>query len=230
MKTMAAGTTSDADDDIFPLTPNSKSSSFVVNDGVGPQTLHYPESERGDLPHRRTTSFEDQCLFERLSGRSVDVNDTSEAISEKVGIVSNTSISSDDVRHIQVKDAYTNTLQGLSPASFQCAIHYMEAVRERHRMLYYAACWEVSEHARREALARSMREDSKKDYMKAEQEVRFLLEILGQRVALTRHPVANCSAEVRDNSRTSVRRTDAVLFILNGAKEMRPAENWCVLL
>ncbi|KAG1820001.1 hypothetical protein DFJ58DRAFT_739364 [Suillus subalutaceus] len=179
----AAGTTSDADDDIFPLTPNSKGSSFVTNNGAGLQTLHCPESECGDPPHRRSTSFEDQYLFERLSGRSVDSNDRSETISERA------------------KAAYMNTLQQLSPTSFQCVIHYLEAVRERHRMLYHAACWEVSECARWEALARSMHEDLKKDYVNAEQEVRFLLEILGQRMALTHHPVANCSAEVHTTAR-----------------------------
>jgi hypothetical protein len=107
MKTTAANTTSDADD-AFPLTPNSKSSLHIAGKGVGwqnpgyspeskrdsiahspsngaePQTPSYPaESEHSDLPHRRTTSFEDQWLFDRFSGRSVDLN-ASESVSKRV--------------------------------------------------------------------------------------------------------------------------------------------------
>ncbi|KAG1723493.1 hypothetical protein EDB19DRAFT_1916053 [Suillus lakei] len=233
----AVNTTSDADDDIFPLTPNSKSSFCVANNGAGlhnpgcspesehddfvanslssgagPQTLSCPpESKHGDLLHCRTTSFEDQWLFDRLSGRSVDFS-TSEVISEKV------------------KDVYIDTLQELSTTSFQYVIHYLEAIHEHHRMLYHTACWEVSEHARQEALAHSMCEDSKQDYLKAEQEVQFLLEILGRCLALSAHPIVNYSTKFCDNSRTSVRRTEAVLIILNGAREMHPADNWYVLL
>ncbi|KAG1842911.1 hypothetical protein C8R48DRAFT_678862 [Suillus tomentosus] len=186
---------------MFPPTPNSKLSFHVANNGAasGPQTRSC-SPENSDLPHRWTASFEDQCLFDRLSGWSVDFNDTSETISERV------------------KEAYMSILQNLSLNTFQCVIHYLEAVRERHRMIYHAACWEVSEHARRQALACAMREDSKRDFLKAEQEVRFLMEILGQRVALSHQPVAKYSAGVRDHSRTSVDRADAVLVILNGAK------------
>lgn len=121
-------------------------------------------------------------------------------------------------------------LQNLSLGSFKCVIHYLEAVRERHRMLYHAACWEVSEHARREALARAMSEDSKRNYLDAQQEVQFLLDMLGRRLALSHQPVANISAQVRDNSMASVRRTDAVLVIVNDANGMRPGDQWCVLL
>ncbi|KAG1723298.1 uncharacterized protein EDB91DRAFT_1087844 [Suillus paluster] len=186
LKIIAAHTTSD--DEMFPPTPNSKISFHIANNGTGLQTLSCSlESKYGDLPHRRTASFEDQCLFDRLSGWSVDFNDTSEAISKSVGIVSNMSLSSDN----------------LSLSSFQCVVHYLEAVHERHRMLYHATCWEVSEHERREALAHVMREDSKRDYLKAEQEVQFLLDILGQCVALSHQPVANFSAQVCNHSKTS---------------------------
>jgi hypothetical protein len=122
-----------------------------------------------------------------------------------------------------------STLQDLSSTSFQCVIQYLEAVRERHRMLYHAACWEVSEHARREALARSMREDSKTNFLKAEQEVRFLLELFSHRLNVSGHPAAQYSAEFRDKNRASIRRADAVLALLNGAKEIRTANNWYVL-
>lgn len=229
----AANPASDADDDACPLTPtNSKSSlHFAIkgaglrNPGYSPESKHddsvahsppngaepqipsYPaESEHGDLPDCRTTSFEDQRLFDRLSGRSVDLN-ASETVSQTA------------------KDAYMSTLQNLSLASFQCVIQYVEAVRERHRMLYHAACWEVSEHARRQALARSMREDSKTNFLKAEQEVRFLLELLCHRLNSSGHPAAQYSAEFRDENRASIHRADAVLGILNGAKEIHTANN-----
>ncbi|KAG1750698.1 hypothetical protein EDB19DRAFT_1904110 [Suillus lakei] len=210
--TGSANTTSDADDDIFPLTPNSKSSFCVANDGAGPHNPGCsPESEHDNFV---ANSLSNGAGLQTLScppksehGRSVNFS-TSEVISKKV------------------KDAYMGTLQELSTTtSFKYIIHYLEAIRERHHMLYHAACWEVSEHTRWKALTRSMREDSKQDYLKAEQEVWFLLEILGRHLALSTHPVVNYSAEFHDNSRTSVCWTDAVLIILNGAKEMCPADN-----
>jgi hypothetical protein len=98
-------------------------------------------------------------------------------------------------------------------------------------MNYLAACWEVSEFERRKALARSMCEDSKNNYLKAEQEVRCLMDIFGQRMSLSSHTVTGSyhPTEVRDNIRTSIHRTDTVLTVLNGAKEMRTG-NWYVLL
>lgn len=109
MKATAGNTASDADDDAFPLTPNSKSSIHFPSKGAGlrnpgyspeskrddsvahspsngaePQIPSHPaESEHGDLPHRRTISFEDQRLFDQLSGRSVDLN-ASETVTERV--------------------------------------------------------------------------------------------------------------------------------------------------
>ncbi|KAG1758199.1 hypothetical protein EDD22DRAFT_850209 [Suillus occidentalis] len=51
---------------MFPPTPNSK---FSFRVATGPQTPSYtPESKCSDLPYSRTTSYEDQSLFERLSG------------------------------------------------------------------------------------------------------------------------------------------------------------------
>lgn len=192
--------------------PESKHDDSVAHspsNGAEPQIPSYPaESEHGDLPDCRTTSFEDQRLFDRLSGRSVDLN-ASETVSETV----------------KDSDAYMSTLQNLSLASFQCVIQYLEAVRERHRMLYHAACWEVSEHARRQALARSMSEDSKTNFLKAEQEVRFLLELLCHRLNSSGHPAAQYSAEFRDENRASIHCADAVLGILNGAKEIHTANN-----
>ncbi|KAG1835371.1 hypothetical protein DFJ58DRAFT_847422 [Suillus subalutaceus] len=242
MKITAADTTSDADDDMFPLTPNSKSSFSVANNpsnGAGPhnsccspesehhdfvanspsngarlQTLSPPENGHGDPPHYNTTFFEDQNLFDQLSGRSVTFNDASEVISEKVN------------------DVYAKILGELSTTSLQYVIQYMEAVRECHCMLYHAACWEVLEYARWEALARSMRENSKIDFLKAEQEVRFLLEIFGRcDLALSCHPVTsrNYPADARDRSKASICRTNAILDILNGAKEMRAVDDWCNL-
>ncbi|KAG1785802.1 uncharacterized protein HD556DRAFT_1450355 [Suillus plorans] len=236
--TGSAANASDADDDVLPLTPDSKSSFRIAHNGAwlhkleyspksthhiffygssssgaGPQTQSCPpESEHNSLPNHRPTVFEDQSLFDRLSGRYVDPKDTSEALSERA------------------KKSYMRILQDLNVTTFQCAIQYLEAVHERHRMLYHAACWEVSEHARREALARSMCETLKHNFVTAEQEVRLLLEIFSQRLALSHHPVASCSVEASEISRASVRRTDAVLSIVNGAKELRSGDSWYVLL
>jgi hypothetical protein len=126
---------------------------------------------------------------------------------------------------------YSKILENLSTNSFVCAIQYLEAVRERHRMNYHAACWEVSEYERRKALARSISEDSRNEFMKAERDVRCLMDIFGQRLSLSSYPAAgSCSpVAVRDNHKTAVHRMDAVLAVLNGAKEMRLV-NWYVLL
>lgn len=126
---------------------------------------------------------------------------------------------------------YLKILGNLSTNSFVCAIQYLEAVRERHRMNYHAACWEISEHERRKALAHSMCEDSRNDFMKAERDVRCLMDIFGQRLSLSSHPAAGSYSPVavRDNNKTAIHRTDAVLAVLNGAKEMRLV-SWYVLL
>jgi hypothetical protein len=105
-----AANASDADDDVLPLTPDSKSSFRVADNGARPCKLEYspnsiphiflddssssgavpqtrscpPESEHNSLPNRRPMVFEDQSLFDRLSGGSVDPNDTSEAVSQRV--------------------------------------------------------------------------------------------------------------------------------------------------
>jgi hypothetical protein len=82
---------------MFPPTPNSKISFRVA---TGPQTSNYtPESKCSNLPYPRTTSYKDQSLFDRLSGWSVDINDASGTVSEKVGIVLNMSLSSNDMLH-----------------------------------------------------------------------------------------------------------------------------------
>ncbi|KAG1795209.1 uncharacterized protein HD556DRAFT_1442542 [Suillus plorans] len=205
----------DTDDDIFPLTPNSKSSLRDLNspfNGVELRTPSSPQSKHCDPP-RWTTRFEDQHIFNRLVGRPFEVDDSSGTINENA------------------RDTYLKILGELGTNSFLCAVQYLEAVRERCRMNYHAACWEVSEFERGKALARSMCEDSKRDFSKAEQEVQYLMEIFHQRLSLSRHGALGsfCPTEVRDSIRTSIRRTDAVLGILNDAKEMRSADSWYVL-
>jgi len=76
-----------------------------------------------------------------------------------------------------------------------------------------------------------MCEDSKNNYLKAEQEVWCLMDIFGQCMSLSSHTVTGSyhPTEVHDNIRTSIHWTDTVLTILNGAKEMRTG-NWYVLL
>jgi hypothetical protein len=72
-----------------------------------------------------------------------------------------------------------------------------------------------------------MRDDSKRNFLNAEREVQFLMDMLGNLTELSRQPVANISAQVHDNSMASVRRTDV---ILNDADGMRPGDQWYVLL
>ncbi|KAG1723546.1 hypothetical protein EDD22DRAFT_961959 [Suillus occidentalis] len=194
---LVSATGSATDDDTFPLTPNSKGSLCEPNslfNGIEPQARYSPPSEYCNPPIC-TTQFEDQCLFDRLQGRPLEVNDSSDTINDVV------------------KDMYLKILGNLSTNSFVCAIQYLEAVCECHCMSYHAAGWEISEYERRKALARSMCEDSRNNFMKAD------------------HPTAGSYSPVavRNNNKTAVHRTDAVLAVLNGAKEMRLV-NWYVLL
>lgn len=63
---------------------------------------------------------------------------------------------------------YARLTENLSANTCRYILHYLEVVRERKQMCYFASCWEVAEIERREALALCMREELKVDYMKAE--------------------------------------------------------------
>jgi hypothetical protein len=121
------------------------------------------------------------------------------------------------VPYFQAKDGYSKLAENLSTNTFCYILHYLEAVRERKRMCYFASCWEVAESERREALAVWMHEESKVDYLKAERDSRWLLDIFSQRLSLPAYDsapdVTNLIA-VRDGDKRSLRRTDAQLAIL----------------
>jgi hypothetical protein len=102
--TAAAGSSdiSDAEDDNFPLTPQSKQSNgglYVANPsesaqaGVGSPT---PSRSTCDMdftnafyPHPMITSFEDQHHFDRFLGRPANAEQSLEDISQKVGRIFN---------------------------------------------------------------------------------------------------------------------------------------------
>jgi hypothetical protein len=100
-------------------------------------------------------------------------------------------------------------------------LYYLEAVRERKRMCYFASCWEVAESERREALVLLLREESKVDYMNADQDSRYLLDIFCRRfnLSLPSYDSSTNTADligVRNGGKRSLHRTDAQLAILTG--------------
>jgi hypothetical protein len=118
--------------------------------------------------------------------------------------------------------------------TFRCLLHYLEAVHERERMTYFTSCWEVTEIKRREALAISMREESKADFINTKRESQYLLDIFAERLSLPRStatdgPYLNAAC---DNAKLSLNRTGAELSILKAradAFENRMADDWYVL-
>lgn len=107
---------------------------------------------------------------------------------------------------------YTQVAESLSAEMFPRMIHYLEAVRERKRMCYYASCWRVAEAQRREALSVSMREESQ-----AERAVRWLVDTFAQRLSLPLYDStadATYATTIRDGDRRSLRSTDTQLSIL----------------
>ncbi|KAG2335976.1 hypothetical protein BDR05DRAFT_1006283 [Suillus weaverae] len=110
-------TISDADEDAFPLTPNSKHSGGAYNT-YGEAGSRAPscssmkeDSDTYDSTHLAPT-HEDRHLFDRLIGRSVDDQDPSETISQKA------------------KDGYSRLTENLSANTFHYMIYYLEAVHE----------------------------------------------------------------------------------------------------
>lgn len=112
---------------------------------------------------------------------------------------------------------YTQVAESLSAEMFPRMIHYLEAVRERKRMCYYASCWRVAEAQRREALSVSMREESHADFVQAERAVRWLVDTFAQRLSLPLYDStadATYATTIRDGDRRSLRSTDTQLSIL----------------
>ncbi|KAG2750489.1 hypothetical protein P692DRAFT_20873323 [Suillus brevipes Sb2] len=198
---------SDAEDDNFPPTPQSKQSCgayYVVkpSDGIGsptPNRIPKTDNTAAFSLYPPITSFEEQHYFDRFLGRPVNDNDSLEDVGQRV------------------QDIYKSHIGRLSANSVRCAIHYKEAVRERKRMRWYTARWEVAEVQRLHTLLRSLCEESETEFIMADRESRWLLDILVERQTL---PVTAAQAEYTaatcDTAKKSLRLADAELAMLNG--------------
>ncbi|KAG1866786.1 hypothetical protein F4604DRAFT_1927753 [Suillus subluteus] len=129
---------SDAEDDNFPLTPQSKQSHnacHVASPSTGVRSPTPNRSSKVDDTNTFSlypmiTSFEEQHHFDRFLGRPVNDPHSLETISQ------------------QVQDIYCSHIGRLSVKSVCCAVHYKEAAREQKRMRWYTARWEAAEAAK----------------------------------------------------------------------------------
>jgi hypothetical protein len=105
----------------------------------------------------------------------------------------------------------------MSPNTFRCAIHYKEAVREILRMDYYSGLWRREAARRLCAFQGSVNAEKRAQFKKAEQETRWLLNILVGREAL---PAAIADAEyfsaASDDNAKALNMADTELNILKG--------------
>ncbi|KAG1792658.1 uncharacterized protein HD556DRAFT_1444335 [Suillus plorans] len=206
--TSSSNNISDAEDDNFPWTPHSKQSGgplYPVNScgsaraGVGsPTPNRSPQIDSTDAfyPHPMITSFEDQHYFDRFLGRPVNDEHSLEDISQKI------------------QDIYFSHIERLSAHSVRCAVHYKEAVRERKRMRWYTARWEVAEIQRLHTLVRSLCDESETEFIMADRESRWLLDVLVKRQTpptLATH--AQYASATCDNDKKSLRLADAELAL-----------------
>ncbi|KAG2749568.1 hypothetical protein P692DRAFT_20731547 [Suillus brevipes Sb2] len=204
----AASATSDADDIVFPLTPNSKKSTGecrIANTSLeaeSPLTSHSP----GDQPNDPFLSYSQASppygvrVLDKMIGNIIHSEGTSESVKQ------------------EDKESYLKQMGQLSANSFHLSIRVLEAIRERERMLYFASCWDVALFERQKDFAAVECELLKTNFLVVERELGTVLDILGQRLSSPRelatdgrHRVA-----VRENNMRSIRRADDVLaFVRN---------------
>ncbi|KAG2129090.1 hypothetical protein DEU56DRAFT_915214 [Suillus clintonianus] len=196
---------SDAEDDDFPLTPQSKQSRgscYVANPPVGigsPTPNRSPNVDDSDAfsLYPTITSFEEQHYFDKFLGRPANDEHSLETIGQRV------------------QDIYCSHIDRLSSDSVRYAVHYKEAVRERKRMRWYTARWEVAETQRLHTLLRSLCDESETEFIMAERESRWLLDVLVQRQTLpattaeSKYVAATC-----DNDKKSFLLADAELAMV----------------
>ncbi|KAG2147494.1 hypothetical protein DEU56DRAFT_929124 [Suillus clintonianus] len=198
----ATSTTSDPE---FPLTPNSNRSSGVCRishpsvEAASPTPSPSPEDQHSDASRPHYSSSYEERIFDGLLDNLNCDQGTSESTEQQ-----------------KVMEAYSRHLGQLSASSFHSIIRYLEAVRERQRMRYYTSCWDVVVVQRREAVALSARDKSESDFHAVERELRFVLDILSQRLSLPNETTEDSQdiAAARDKDRISISRTDTVLATL----------------
>ncbi|KAG1858932.1 hypothetical protein F4604DRAFT_1930978 [Suillus subluteus] len=201
----AASATSDGDDDMFPLTPNSKHSTgecHIADTSVeaGFPTANHspgPENQHNDpfLSYSRASSSQGAHVLHKIIDNIVCDQGTSQSVEQKD------------------KETYLKQMEQLGANSFHLVICVLEAVRERECMFYFAACWDIAVFERQKDVTAYACETSKANFLMVKQELRSVLDILAQRLLLPcativddRHLVA-----ARDNNMRSIQRADDVL-------------------
>ncbi|KAG1722015.1 hypothetical protein EDB19DRAFT_1916963 [Suillus lakei] len=122
---------SEMDDNVFPLTPDSKCSGnphYVadISGGAGSSTpsqyhkQHFANNHHH--PYRQTPSFQDRHIFECMLGSS----DCDSSLEDMKG---------------KTDDGFLRYMDVLGPQSFHLVVHYKEAVRERKHLDLYVAYW-----------------------------------------------------------------------------------------
>jgi hypothetical protein len=120
-------------------------------------------------------------------------------------------------------------MKQLNAKSFYGVVHYLEAVRERQRMRYFTACWDVAVVQRRQAAVLSARDESKSDFLTVERELALVLDILAQRLTLPRELETAANTQYlmasRDDDRRSIQRADDALAVLKAGANSILADN-----
>ncbi|KAG1883630.1 hypothetical protein F4604DRAFT_1920132 [Suillus subluteus] len=178
---------SDAEDNDFPLTPHSKQSGGAL------YVANPSESAQAGVglptPSRSPLSKTNIILTDFWA----DLSTTS----------------------IPWKISARSHIEWLSAQSVHCAVHYKEAVRERKRMRWYTAHWEVAEIQRLHTLVRSLCDESETEFMMADRESRWLLDILiKQQTSPILATHAQYASATCDNDKRSLHLADAELSLL----------------
>ncbi|KAG2062919.1 hypothetical protein BDR04DRAFT_1164464 [Suillus decipiens] len=189
---------SDADEDIFPITPDSKHScpthrfTSAEADSPTPSRSTFNDNDL-DLPHTLPSVDKDHGDNNSVGGSLVNVDKPN-----------NNSRSQPDI------DKFTllKRMEVLSPKAKRFVVRYKEAVRERKRMRFFATLWKREEIKRLDSLYDTICEDLECDLTTAEEECRFLSNTLSDR------PNVQHLNALREDDKKSLRRADAELIML----------------
>ncbi|KAG1873420.1 hypothetical protein C8R48DRAFT_769859 [Suillus tomentosus] len=200
---------SGTDDDLLPLTPDSKhsdnkhrmaSTSAIARSPTSsrpPQQNHSEINDNSFHPFSRPSSFQERHFVDRMLGSSHGDNLPEDSSSSKLD------------------DAFLMRLDTLGPIAFRMIVHLKEAIRERQRMRLFTSYWELEESARRNKLCDFLYHEAQVEFAQAEQESKRFLEALLEKypplvgVTDTQYLSQTCA-----RNKASLRQTDGQLDLL----------------
>ncbi|KAG2146230.1 hypothetical protein DEU56DRAFT_753731 [Suillus clintonianus] len=205
IKMTVGSATSDADDDAFPLTPNSKQSNGECRiadtsaEAESPTASHSPENQYNNAfpTHSRASSSESRHILDKLMDNITNKGTTSESIDQ------------------EVKETYLKHMGRLNAISLHLNVRVLEAIRERERMLYFASCWDVALFERRKDVAAFESETSKANFCVVEQDLRSVLDILAKYLSSPCDAATDGRhlAVTHESKRRCIRRADSALAL-----------------